>query len=391
MKWPAVRLHGTLFETFGAAQLTWRPRHRTTRRLTHRLGEQMRCRPFFAPPCAGPPRAPVPAGAEALGVRSSVTKAIFPIPLTLPKGSLMKRICVWLCLVAASALVISPAKRVDAAGSPETRLIGLGVNFNILAPFTPARFYDINKQTGALTPLGTPFYLEEDRLGLNLAGNSGDELYNVLGASAFARVNRLALTGDVLSFVPFSDGTSPPPVVHATGFDSQDRLHGVLRYSGPSTAVVLPPVLAQINTTTGVATTLVELDLAAYSSIAFDLHDRLFAVVQGSGLARIDVSTGQTTIIGGDIKDPFSFGLEHKPILFDRDGTLFATTNRLVTVDPATGNTTPVGGATFDSNTIVGLALVSVPEPGALPLAGMAVILAALRKRVGQRETSESH
>jgi hypothetical protein len=267
----------------------------------------------------------------------------------------------------------SAAKRAGAVGSPNTRLIAIGFNFLTAAPFTPGQLFEINKQTGALTPIGSGFTMDFDNIGANLAGNSADQLFNIFGGpTENARVNELTLSGEVAHFVPFSDGTGFPPHVYAIDFNSQDRLHGILLNGNP--AVDAPPTLSEIDTSTGLASTLVLLDSWNYTSMAFDMQDQLYAVAENVGLTRINTTADfDTTIIGGELIDRVSGDLSRRPIVFDRDGTMFVAADRLRVMDPATGNTTPVGSETFDSvHSIVGLAIVVVPEPTAFGMIAVA-------------------
>src|SRR5688572_7748458 len=129
------------------------------------------------------------------------------------RGSLMRINLrgAWMIL---AGLLLVPARVQEshAVGSPDTRLIGLGANLAVAAPFTPGQLFEINKQTGVAVPLGVSFVFDFDHIGANLAANSVGELYNADGGLN-GRLNRLTLAGTVASFVPISDGTSVPPDV----------------------------------------------------------------------------------------------------------------------------------------------------------------------------------
>ncbi len=287
----------------------------------------------------------------------------------------------WLVWPLAAALgAAGLSETASSANAASTKLVGLGINFNTLAPFTPGQFVEIDRQTGVATMLGSPFLVEGSGIGFNLAADSTGQLFNVLGRFGEGRVNRLSSTGEVEQFVPLSDGTAFTPQVYSIAFDSQNRLHGILLNGNPAADAL--PVLAEIDVTTGLATTLAVVD-AAYTGLAFDGQDHLYAAAANVGLVRIDRATGQETVIGGDLAviGPAIFG--HRPIVFDRDGTLLAVTDRLVTVNPSTGAATAVGSATFASDSIVGLAI--VPEPSAALLGLAAWLAAAPLVRAGRR------
>src|SRR5688572_3971906 len=123
-------------------------------------------------------------------------------------------------------LILAAIEKSHAVGSPDTRLIGLGANTAVAAPFTPGQLFEIDKQTGAAAPLGAPFVFEFDHIAANLAANSLGQLYNARSGMG-ARLNQMTLTGTVDHSVLISDGTGYPSYVFAIDFDSQDRLHGI--------------------------------------------------------------------------------------------------------------------------------------------------------------------
>jgi hypothetical protein len=297
----------------------------------------------------------------------------------LNRGSLMKSKFrgIWIVLTGL-LLVLASVQDSHAVGSPDTRLIGLGINDAVTAPFTPGQLFEINKQTGALTPLGPQFVVETDLIGYNLTANSSGELYNARGGLD-GRLNRLTLTGAVAHFVPISDGTAFPPYVSAIDFDSQDRLHGVTIIGAPNVDAV--PVLSRIDVTTGFVSSVALWQSQNSNNMAFDPQDNLYSVAFDSGLVRIDTMTGQPTVIGGNLTGDIV-----NSITFDRDGTLLAATDRLFVVDPATGNTTPVGVADFGVFAMVGMAVIPMPEPTAFTLMG----LVALRLRTARRRASRA-
>jgi hypothetical protein len=274
-------------------------------------------------------------------------------------------------VLAALFLLSAAAANSHAVGSPHTRLIALGINQLSAAPFTQGQLFEINKQTGAATPFPGGFIFEFDHLGFNLAANSAGELFNAVGG-LFARVNQLTFAGTVANFVPLSDGTQYGPFVHGIDFDSQNRLFGVLVNGAPNVDAV--PYLAQINLASGLATT-GPLVGGGLLNMAFDQQDNLFAL-SVQGLIQINTTTGQVTPIGGDL---WTSG--GRAIAFDGDGTLLAATDRLVVVNPATGNTTPVGAMDFAPYSIVGMAVIPIPEPGAVGLFGFTFIVLRTAKR----------
>jgi hypothetical protein len=269
------------------------------------------------------------------------------------------------------------AEPAECAGSPDTRLIAIGFNFLTDGPFTPGHLFEIDKQMGGLTPIGTGFNMELDQIGPNLAANSLGQLFNAFSVFANARINRLTITGEVARFVPLSDGTSFPPFVYAIGFNAQDQLYGMLLNGSP--VIDAPPTLSTIDTSTGLASTVALLDSLGFTSMAFDSQNTLYAVAETVGLVRIDVDSGESTVIGGDLMNRPPTDLGRRPIVFDRDGTMFAAAERLLVVDPTTGSTTPVGTSTFGfPYSIVGLAIVAVPEPGTLGMIGFAALVLCL-------------
>jgi hypothetical protein len=283
----------------------------------------------------------------------------------------------WQLGLAATLGFVLVGVRADAAGSPNTRLIGLGINYFVAAPLTPGQLFEFDRQTGAATALGAPFLIESEGIGANLADNSAGQLFNVSGGFSGARVNRLGLTGDVLEFSPLSDGSAFPPFVGAISFDSQDRLYAATLNGNP--AVDAPALLSRIDIDTGLATP-VSIIHTLLSSMAFDANDNLYAVADQAGLVRIDVATGEMTTIGGDLGTPPSSTFLKKPIVFDDDNTLFAVTDKLLTVNPLTGATIPVGDE-FGFYPIVGLAIIPVPEPGGQVLVAVAAVAVNVSRR----------
>jgi hypothetical protein len=271
----------------------------------------------------------------------------------------------------AALLFIVSASNAHAVGSPDTRLIALGINEAILSPFTPARMFEIDKQTGEAMPLGAEFVFEANPIGYHLAANSSGQLFSARGG-ALARINQLNLDGTAANFVPVSDGTQHGPFVLGIDFDSQDRLHGVLLNGAPNVDAV--PYLAEIDLATGVVTGGPGVG-GGQANIAFDAQDDLYAA-SVQGLIQINSTNGQITPIGGDL---WTSG--GRAIAFDSDGTLLAVGHQLVVVNLATGNTTPVGAADFGVYSMVGLAVVQIPEPGAAGFFGFTFVLLRRSKR----------
>ena len=111
--------------------------------------------------------------------------------------------------------------------------------------------------------------------------------------------------------------------------------------------------------------------------MAFDSNDDLYALGRDVGLLKIDVSTGATQLIGGNLAALYARALEFTP-----DDRLFATAQgQLLAVDPATGRANEIGPISSPYG-FVGLA--SIPEPSGLFLLSW-LVPAALLARNGLR------
>jgi hypothetical protein len=73
------------------------------------------------------------------------------------------------------------------------------------------------------------------------------------------------------------------------------------------------------------------------SDIAFDPSGQLWGINLGGGLFRINSTTAAPTFVGAT-------GQTLNSLVFGADGTLYAASNRLFTINTATGAATPIGG-----------------------------------------------
>ena len=119
--------------------------------------------------------------------------------------------------------------------------------------------------------------------------------------------------------------------MYATAFDSDDRLHAIVVNSAPNAGAL--PLLIQIDPTTGEIAFGQAVATLDYTGLAFDAHDNLFAVASRAGLIALDVATGETTILGGDLASA-ALTATRPSLAFGPAGELYAAADRLLLVDP---------------------------------------------------------
>ena len=229
------------------------------------------------------------------------------------------------------------------AAHPEARggesfLAGLGV-LPTAGPFTLGGSVRIDPFTGSGVPSGRWYMFEFDGIGLNLSSDSHGRVYNVGNVVLSDRdtlniVN--ATSGEFFATKLLSGRPHGFLWPSAIAFDSDDTLYSILP---PESGYAQK--LATIDMTAGTYREVVTLNNNAPVIVdaAFDVHDRLYALGRDVGLVRIDVVTGTTQVIGGDLATMYANSLE-----FAADGRLLATAQgQLWSVDPATGSTTEIG------------------------------------------------
>lgn len=291
--------------------------------------------------------------------------------------------CLVVCLWGFSATL-------SAAELP-TKLIALGINLQAGAPFTPAQLFEVDKATGNATPLGESFSAEATRIGPNLVTSPSGEVYNISQSQYFngpaqpiAQINKILPNGTVVPAGVLDPGMPESRVVHAMNFDPAGNLVAVFFRSKVDPEAQFS--LGTIDLQTGQTTELRTLKRSA-NDMAFDPAGNLFTYYGFSGLSQLNVNTGEYIDIFGDVH--VSTGSSsYPPLVFDRDGTLYSVTDRLVTIDKQTGRKTDIGSAVFGAYSIIGLTTVPVPEPSTLGwLAATLLALTAwsARSRAAQR------
>ena len=264
----------------------------------------------------------------------------------------------------------------DAYGS-DYPLAGLGV-LPVEAPFTLGGIVRIDPQTGEGTPAGTLYRFEFDGVGSNLSSDSRGRVYNIgnILLSAEDWLNRFdAASGEIVSSEPLSGRPAGFLWPSAIAFSADDTLYSLL-----PAELGTQQLLTTIDREGGTYNVVTALDDSApvILDMTFDSNDDLYALGRDVGLLKIDVSTGDTQIIGGDPIILYAGALECTP-----DDRLFATAaGQLLAVDPATGKADEIGPIS-PPYAFVGLA--TIPEPSGILLLSWlapAALLARSRRRV---------
>jgi hypothetical protein len=240
----------------------------------------------------------------------------------------------------------------------EYSLAGLGV-LPTDGPFTLGGLVRIHPQTGEGIPLGALYRFEFDGVGLNLSSDSQGCLYNIgttLGSDSDV-LNRFdAGSGEIVAREFLSGRPAGFLTPSAIAFSSDDTLYSILL-----TATGDQQVIATIDRELGTYHVVATLDKSEPGILdaAFDANDAMYALAWDVGLLKIDVATGKTQHVGGNLAE-----LGANTVAFTSDGSLFATAGgRLLGVDPSTGWADDIGPIS-PPYTFVGLAAGAAILPG---------------------------
>jgi hypothetical protein len=206
-----------------------------------------------------------------------------------------------------------------------------------------ALLYRIDKATGAGTVIGPIGFgagngAAADSQGRIFTHSGASDLLILVDPGTGAGSVFLTLTGRPVGYG-----------IRGMAFDPQDHLYVAL--SRADTTEI--DLLATIDMTTGVYSTVGPTGRTDIQGLAFSPQDVLYAAGVFGGLYRIDPATAAATVIGG------SFVGDDQALEFDRDGTLYCARINLRTVDPNTGLSTLIGPIGMVD--IRGLAMVGPP------------------------------
>ena len=232
---------------------------------------------------------------------------------------------------------LEPAWGQKACGT-EYSLTGLGV-LPTDGPFTLGGIVRIDPLTGEGLPRGSLYRFELDGVGLNLGSDSQGRLYNIgtISGSKSDVLNRFdAASGEILTRESLSGRPAGFLTPSAIAFSSDDTLYSILpAATGDQQAIA---TIDRELATYHVVTPLDQSEPLIVGA-AFDANDALYALAWDAGLLRIDVATGKTEHVGGNLAE-----LGANAIAFTSDGSLFATAQgRLFGVDPSTGWADDIG------------------------------------------------
>lgn len=217
----------------------------------------------------------------------------------------------------------------------------------------------VNQSTGALTLIGNT--------GNGATGDLTSNLINTIWApdmlnDALLTVN--PATGAISSSVAIHDVTGALVPMVSLAWDPVTKvLYGNTAVGFGSTA---NDVLYSIDPTTGNAAMIGTIGFNSVFALGFDNNGTLYGISNNRGaLITVDTSTGAGSLVN-TIQLSAAFDLAFRP----EDNTMFvgdSGTESLYTMDPTNGNVTLVGPYGGNPN-LVGLAFLSVPEPGSLML-----------------------
>ena len=203
----------------------------------------------------------------------------------------------------------------------------------------PGQLMEIDSESASLSPLGPGYQIERQQIGLNLAADLRGWLFNMYSplyadVEGPPKLNQFnPRTGLIVRSVPLDFGSDDPYEVFAIAFDSADRLHAIALNSAPNVTAI--PVLIEIDVASGQVAFGAAVDALDYTGLAFDSNDNLFAAAPEAGLVTLDVATGRTTVLGGDLASP-EFTDANPSLAFAEKDELYATADQLLIVDPAT-------------------------------------------------------
>ena len=271
-------------------------------------------------------------------------------------------ILVGTCMLASSWPAAGGAARA-APLSPGTIVVGLG-NIPQIVPSLDTRLIAVDPNTGATSivsdnAVGTGpslaygtdgsyiSYLSQQSDGSLLAVD--DAFSNVFGQPGRSLESRLyrvdPSTGD-RSLILDVTGTTPDKLINAArqiGSTIYATTNAGLETVDPTTGVVTP------ITTTG---TTINQPLYGFANIGNQIY-----AAGSTDIYKIDTTTGAASVVAGpSIGGP---AIDPVDLTFDALGHLYAagttgTVNGLYSVDPTTGNTTPVSTSTSSGGTLVG-------------------------------------
>ena len=214
------------------------------------------------------------------------------------------------------------------------------------------------------TPVGP---ILEGATSLSISGLAFDPLNGVLyGATRL---------GSLVTIDPSTGAatTIGPSGAGGIGFGISFRSDGTL--------FALAGSLYTLNLATGQGTFVGNTGGIRGEALGFSPTGNLFGTA-GSGLATIDLSTGQVIT-----STSFSPSYRMNSFAFDSSGTLYGSTgfpNTLVTINTATGAVTSIGASALRLDALPFAPLSAVPEPATWATAALALLgLARLRRRSG--------
>ncbi len=196
----------------------------------------------------------------------------------------------------------------------------------------------LNEMTGQATLIGPTGFA-----GTNAAAaDSNGTMYSIVRPSVdlhqVISIDTTTGSGTVVAEAP---ACSDMYTVRAMAIDSGDNLYVALSQSLTSEE----DILARIDLSTGDCTVIGAMGLTGIQAMAFDGSDNLYCLDVGnpSDLCQVDVGTGLATVVVSTDMSGNSQALE-----FDSTGKLYAARTELMEIDPMTGAATLIGatGAT---------------------------------------------